>query len=154
VVLLVVIPCSHANGYQCLKGTCCLHLQGINKLELRCGWVKKEGCRDQSEGSKKIGQSKPGSGFSKTMITTYMTVWCHNPEDNNLSFHHCENLKSQKLKSNFTCKRFNLQINHNFRFVKDNKCYLPNYMLLLELQYCWLQVINLPFKFKLTYKLV
>jgi hypothetical protein len=27
-------------------------------------------------------------------ISTYKTTWCHNPEDNTLKNHHCENLKT------------------------------------------------------------
>jgi hypothetical protein len=31
--------------------------------------------------------------FSETLVS-YITIWCHNPEDHNLNLHHCENPNS------------------------------------------------------------
>jgi len=67
-VFWVVTLCSGAIHYQCFRAPCCQHLQDEVKMKAaRC---------------------------SKTVVSHCNTRYCHNPEDLNLNFHHCENLKS------------------------------------------------------------
>jgi len=47
--------------------------------------------------------------LSETLVSYHITAWCHNPDDNNMNFHHHENFKSCIRLIKFTSLNGNVQ---------------------------------------------